>query len=170
MAREPDKAADFVQSEGVPFLAHLLRRLSDRLVDGFSDWYPQYGVLAPVRTASTMRLLYRRGGLPVTVIAQEIHQSHPLAISWIKQLSQLGLVSAARDPSDGRKSIITLTQTGRKDVERMLKADAIILAAYEDLFCEADADVFEALWRLEAACRRQGMGDRLRAAQQKTRR
>lgn len=165
MAHENESAADFVQQEGVPFMAHILRRVSDRLVSGFEEWYPHHGVIAPVRTASTVRLLYRKGGLPVTVIAQQICQSHPLVINWVRQLSRLGLVFTSKDALDGRKSIVALTPAGREDVERMLRADATIAAAYRSLFEEADADIFAALWRLEAACKRVGMGDRLRAAE-----
>lgn len=165
MVNEGDSSEDFVRGEGVAFMAHILRRLSDRLVAGFEEWYPAHGVLAPVRTASTVRLLYRRGGLPVTVIAQEISQSHPLVITWIRQLERLGLVTTAKDRADGRKSIVALTAAGREDVERMLRADATITAAYRTLFEEADADIFDALWRLEEACRSRGMGERLRAAE-----
>lgn len=165
MVEESSDEQDFVHGEGVPFMAHILRRLSDRLVAGFEEWYPAHGVLAPVRTASTVRLLYRKGGLPVTAIAQEISQSHPLVITWIRQLTRLGLVTTTKDSRDGRKSIVTLTEEGREDVERMLHTDTTIEAAYHSLFMESEADIFDALWRLEAACKRCGMADRLRAAE-----
>ena len=53
----PEPDTDFIENEGLAFLAHLLRRVSDRLVDGFEDWYPEAGIAAPVRTASTLRIL-----------------------------------------------------------------------------------------------------------------
>ncbi|MFT4955419.1 MAG: DNA-binding MarR family transcriptional regulator [Brevundimonas sp.] len=164
MNQKIDEPQDFIRAEGLPFLAHLLRRLSDGLVAGFEEWYPGYGVLAPTRTASTMRVLYRKGPLPVMLVAQEIRQSHPLVITWIRQLLRLGLVTTTKDPSDGRKSIVALTPAGRLDAERMIAADATIERAYRSLFAEADADVFDALWRLEQACRRRGMASRLHEA------
>lgn len=164
METSADTPVDFIQQEGLPFLAHLLRRLSDRLVEGFTEWYPTQGIAAPVRTASTMRLLYRKGPMPVTVIAQEICQSHPLVITWVRQLTQLGLVEAHRDPADARKSIIALTDSGRATAVRMVEVDRAIIAAYQGLFAEAQTDCFSDLWRLEAACRNRGMASRLQEA------
>ena len=62
-------------------------------------------------------------------------------------------------------SIIELTNLGRETAERMIAADEPIEKAYRELFAETDADCFAALWRIEAACRKKGMAERLRDAQ-----
>src|SRR5690242_12562275 len=66
---EHDPTNDFIRRQGPAFLAHLLRRLSDELVRGADDWYPQVGVAAPPRTASTLLALDERGPLGVTEIS-----------------------------------------------------------------------------------------------------
>ena len=165
MPTEPEPDSDFIKHEGLSFFAHLLRRVSDRLVDGFEDWYREAGIAAPVRTASTLRVLYRKGPLPVTTIAKEICQSHPLVITWIRQLKALEMVRSRSHPDDARMSIIELTELGRETARQMIQADEPIEKAYRTLFAETDGDCFAALWRIEEACREKGMAERLREAE-----
>lgn len=157
----PEPPDDFVRSEGQSFLAHLLRRLSDQFVRGCEQWYPQFGLTAPPRTASTLHLLYRRGARSVTEIAADIRQSHPLVITWIRQLTRLGLVRSLSDPSDKRRTVIVLTEAGLAEARRMLKADKIIEKAYRQLMQDADAELFENLFRIDKACQVRSFYDRL---------
>lgn len=156
--------ADFVRGEGVFFIAHLLRRLSDEIVQGCDAWYAALDWRAPPRTASALHLLYRRGPQSVTDIAGALRQSHPLAVQWTQQLAERGMVKAVKDAADRRRTIISLTPRGKAQVERMLAARPQFEAAYRALAGEADADVFESLWRLEAALRHKGFGQRLAEA------
>jgi len=158
-------STDFVQSEGLPFLAHILRRLSDEFVQGCERWYPLFGLIAPPRTASTLHLLLRHGPRPVMEIAEALRQSHPLVITWVRQLKALNLIATAADPADRRRTIVRLTDRGTAEAERMLVADKVIDSAYRTMLDEADAPVFDALWRLEAATRDRNFLERLIAAQ-----
>jgi DNA-binding MarR family transcriptional regulator len=158
--------SDFVQSEGLPFLAHVLRRVSDEFVQGCERWYSSFGLIAPPRTASTLHLLLRQGPRPITEIADALRQSHPLVITWVRQLKALDLIMTRSDPKDRRRTIVSLTERGNAEAERMLKADEVIAQAYRTLLAEADAPVFDALWRLEAATRERSFHDRLVAAQE----
>lgn len=162
---EPIPTDDFVRSEGLPFMAHVLRRLSDELVHGCERWYPLFGLTAPPRTASTLHLLLRRGPQQVTQIADALRQSHPLVITWVRQLKALDMIATAADPGDRRRTIVSLTTLGQAEATRMLAADAVIARAYRALLDEADAAVFEPLWRMEAALRERSFLDRLVAAQ-----
>ena len=152
---------DFIKGQGHAFLAHLLRRLADDFVRDVALWYPTIGIKAPPRTHSTMLLLSLHGELGVTEIAGFLRQSHPLVLTWIRQLKDLGFVHTRHDPNDGRRSIVFLTPLGREDLLLHKKADAIAARAYDELMHEVDAPVFEALWRMEAACRRRPFLDRL---------
>src|SRR5580692_6042293 len=87
---QPDQ--DFIRSQGPAFLAHLLRRLSDELVRGADEWSPEVGVTAPPRTTSTLLVLDEHGPLGVTEISALLRQSHPLVITWIKQLQDGSLI------------------------------------------------------------------------------
>lgn len=160
---------DFIRGEGLPFLAHLLKRLSDGFVTGCAGWYPDAGLRISPRCASTIRALFRLGPLSVTQLATTIRQSHPLAINWVKELKELGLVETATDAGDGRRTLINLTSAGLAEAGRCIAADDVIARAYADLMTEADADVLDALWRMEALCRTIPFEERLRAAEKENR-
>jgi DNA-binding MarR family transcriptional regulator len=159
--REP--APDFIRTLGLPFLAHLLRRLSDRMVAEAGAWEAELGVRAPPRTASTMLLLRERGPQSVTGIAELLHQSHPLVISWIKQLQALGLVVKSSDPQDNRRTLVTLTDAGIAAADRMATLSRIIGEAYDALLDQVDPELFETLWRLHDLIERGRLADALRA-------
>ena len=152
---------DFIKQQGLSYLAHLLRRVSDELVAGVEIWSAGSGLQSPTRTRSTLMALSAHGTLSITEIAALIRQTHPAVITWARHLSEAGMVVQERDANDGRRTLIRLTDQGEKEVERLRKADNLIAAAYRDLMEEADADVFESLWRIEEACRRKSMQQRL---------
>lgn len=161
---------DFIRMQGPAFLAHLLRRLSDELVQGAGDWYPKAGVSAPPRTASTLLALDANGPLGVTTIAAVLRQSHPLVITWIRQLEALALVETLADPHDRRRSVIALTRKGRAEVKRLREALAPMEQASRELLDAAAPGMFDALWRMEQACRDQPFIERLEACARRTRR
>lgn len=156
--------SDIIKERGLPFFAHLLRRLSDDFVRGLTTWAPEAGMLAPPRTASTMQVLHVLGPLTVTEIAQAIRQSQPLVTTWIRQLKELEFIEREVDPMDGRRTLISLSKKGQAEIARQEEALASVAAAYHDLLEEAKAEVFDALWRVEAANRRLPFADRLRGA------
>lgn len=152
---------DFVESQGLPLLAHLLRRVSDELVRGCEEWLPTIGIIAPTRTSSTLRLLNDRGPLTITAIASALRQSYPLVITWVRQLEKLQLVESAADDADKRKRIVSLTETGRQQVILMADADRVLSRAYQELFDEADADLLRPLWKIEHSLRSVPLAERL---------
>ena len=129
-------------------MAHLLRRISDRMVHDAGEYEAELGIRAPPRTASTLLLLNQRGRQSVTEIADALKQSHPLVINWLMQLEKLGLVSRSPDPADARRTMVRLTRSGRAEAQRMKSASERIGRAYDQLLKEADAPVDQALWRL----------------------
>jgi MarR family transcriptional regulator, organic hydroperoxide resistance regulator len=159
---------DFIRAQGPAFLAHLLRRISDELVQGAIDWYPKAGVIAPPRTASTLLALDARGPLGVTTLAVLLRQSHPLVITWIRQLEALGLVETLADPGDRRRSVIALTRKGRAEVKRLREALVPMEQASRELLDAAAPGMFDALWRIEQACRDQPFAQRLESRARRT--
>jgi DNA-binding MarR family transcriptional regulator len=155
---------DFIETEGVFFFAHLLRRVSDQIVGGCEQWYATLGLRVAPRTASTLHLLYRRGPQSVTELAALLRQSHPLAVQWTRQLVDHGMIETKKDGADRRRTIVSLTPAGIAEVERMLGGRAAFEAAYASLAKDADADVFDALWRVEKALRSRSFADRLKTA------
>lgn len=159
-----EERPDFVKQQGLSYLAHLLRRVSDELVAGVEIWSAGSGLQSPTRTRSTLMALSAHGTLSITEIAALIRQTHPAVINWARLLSEAGMVVQERDANDGRRTLIRLTRQGQEEVERLRKADNTIAAAYRDLMKEADADIFESLWRIEEACRHKSVQQRLEEA------
>jgi len=155
---------DFIRQKGPAFLAHLLRRVSDELVRGATEWYLEAGVEAPPRTASTLLALDEHGPLGVTEIASLLRQSHPLVISWIRQLDATGLIRSRADSKDGRRTVIALTSKGKGEVVRLRKALVSMEAASRRLMDDAGPGLFEALARMDDACRQVPFSRRLRIA------
>jgi|SRR5581483_3894706 len=153
--------SDFIYRQGPAFLAHLLRRLSDELVRGADQWYPQVGVTAPPRTTSTLLALDEHGPQGVTELSKLLRQSHPLVINWIKQLKTAGFVDMRADDADGRRTVVALTRKGAGEVHRLRKALVTMAEASQELMDEAAPGVFDALWRMEKVCRNKPFVERL---------
>jgi MarR family transcriptional regulator, organic hydroperoxide resistance regulator len=158
---------DFIRTQGIPFLAHLLRRVSDRMVADAADFYARAGISAPARTASTLLLLEEKGPQSITGLADTLRQSHPLVITWVRQLRKLGFVAVAADPDDGRRTLVSLTPAGRGETRRMAAALDKLGRAYAALLAEAEADLFEPLWRLDGLIVRGRLAEHLRAFEEK---
>lgn len=157
-----DDRKDFVVGLGRPFLAHRLRRLSELLLQGYGDWLPEAGVTSPPRALSTMLLLHRCGPAGVVEIAERLRLSHPLIIKLTAQLQGAGLVSEARDPADGRRRVIALTDLGQAEVRRIGEAAQLMERAFADLCDEAGVDLLAATEAFEAASAHESLPDRLR--------
>lgn len=153
---------DFIHQQGPAFLAHLLRRLADELVQAGADWYPTVGVTAPPRTISTLLALDAHGPLGVTELADLLRQSHPLVIVWIRELSRLSLVTSKSDRADKRRTLISLTDKGRKQLVNVRKALVTMERASAELLDLAGENAWQALWAMERGCREQPFLERLR--------
>ena len=153
---------DFIREQGPAFLAHLLRRISDELVSGAAEWYPEVGVDAAPRTASTLLALADRGPLGVTEIAELLQQSHPLVITWVRRLRADGLVRVRPDAGDRRRTVVALTPKGSAEVARLRKALTVMAEASQQLMEDAGRGVFEALWRIAEMCSRTPFAEQLR--------
>jgi DNA-binding MarR family transcriptional regulator len=155
---------DFIERQGPAFLAHLLRRLSDDLVEGDKLWHAELGVSTPPKTTSTMLALDERGSLSVTELAALLRQSHPLVIQWIKALSAEGLVETVRDREDRRRSLVSLTAKGRAEMPKLRRAIDDVAGAVRSLMGDVQPGVYEALWQIERMNRTHPFIDRIRDA------
>lgn len=155
--------ADFIHDQGLIFFPHVLRRLANRFVHACDVVFPDYGIVVPPRAVSTVHLIFSRGPQGVTDISSVIRQSHPLVISWLKQLRADGLVEVDKDPRDRRRTLVSLTPEGRRQAQLLLDVRPAFEAAYRRLMQEADAEIFEAAWRLEAGLGNESFEDRIRS-------
>lgn len=156
-----DTMSDFIHTQGLIWLPHILRRLSNRFVEACDLVFPKFGIIVPPNMVSTIHLLHERGPQPVMAIAALTTQSHPLINKYVKQLKALGLVETGADAKDGRRTIVSLTAAGEEQARRLVAVRAEFVPAYEALLTEAQADIFEPLWQVEAALKRRDFADRI---------
>jgi MarR family transcriptional regulator, organic hydroperoxide resistance regulator len=163
-ASEPGTTGDFVESLGPAFLAHLLRRISDALVEADRQWHAEAGIKNPPRTSSTLLALDANGPMSVTQLAGLLRQSHQLVMQWIHALQAEGLVESKRDPSDARRTLVSLTRAGRKQIPALRHTIAAVEHATRALIQEVAPGIHEDLWNIEHALRREQFVERIRKA------
>jgi DNA-binding MarR family transcriptional regulator len=144
---------DFVRSLGPAFLPHMLRRLSDLMVDGGTEWTKQNPAMPPLRTHSTMFALEQNGQLSVTQLAALLRQSHPLVLQWVGALEKRGLVERHCDPQDRRRTMLRLTANGASVMPAIHHARAVNEQVTRCLTQELGDDLWERLRRAEALLR-----------------
>ena len=106
---------DFVSDLGPAFVAHRLRRLSDRIVDEIAEALSLQGLRVPPRSASTILLLAARGPMGPVDIARTLRFSHPLMVRALRVLEEIGLVRAVDHSTDQRRRLVELTKRGRDE-------------------------------------------------------
>jgi len=152
---------DFVRSLGPAFLPHMLRRLSDLMVDGGMAWTSRDPAMPPLRTHSTMFALKQKGQLSVTELATLLRQSHPLALQWVGALEKLGLVARHRDPHDGRRTMLRLTAGGIAAMPAIHHARAVNERVAQRLMQELGDDLWNRLRQVEALLAERSHGVRM---------
>ena len=153
---------DFIESFGLPFFAHRLRRLSETLVEASGAWLREAGVTAPPKAVSTLLLLAAEGPLSVTEIAARLRLTHPLIVKLARELEAQGLVRTGQDPTDGRRRPVSLTPVGRTQAEQLRQSTETIGEAYRRLFEDAGSEGLQLVRRLEGALSAKGFHARLR--------
>lgn len=156
------ETSDFIERQGPAFLAHLMRRLSDALVDGCAQWHETVGIPTSPRTSSTLLALDEHGSLAVTELSALLHQSHPMVIKTIALLRQQGLAKVSRDANDARRSLLSLTPKGRAVVKRLRAVLATVERAMTALADEAMPGLVQGLWAMERQVRATPFIERLR--------
>lgn len=154
---------DFVRSLGLAFMAHRLKRVSELIVEGSTAALRGQGLESPARAGSTLLLLAENGPTGITEIAFRLRLSHPLIIKLAAALAAAGLVRDASDPKDNRRRLIALTARGEAEAARLDAFSRAVARAFETMFAEMDADLFDALERFERAAEARPIGERIAA-------
>lgn len=142
--------ADFIESHGSAFLAHRLRRLSDRIVDQISGVLLQLGLDVPPRGASMLLLIVEHQQIGVVEIARRLRLSHPLIVRMAREFQERGLVAVNADPSDGRRRVLSPTDKAHHEAAALSAFNADLNALFDDLFADIDASLISVLDRFDA--------------------
>jgi len=117
------------QSLGYLVLGSRLRRLSESFLAEINRVYQNEGIDFDASWFPVFYLLSKNEALSIKELSEQIEVSHPAASQLITNLKNRGLVTSATCVDDGRRQLVTLTQSGRKLLATILPVwDAISLA------------------------------------------
>jgi len=141
---------DFIERHGNAFLAHRLRRSSDRIVDQIGVILLKLGLDVPPRGASMLLLIDEQQQIGVVEISRRLRLSHPLIVRMAREFQERGLVEINADPSDGRRRVLTPTAKARHEAAALRTFNANVSAMFNDLFTDIGASLISILDRLDA--------------------
>ncbi|MGR6330002.1 MarR family winged helix-turn-helix transcriptional regulator [Sphingomonas sp. XXL09] len=155
--------ADFVEAQGNVFLAHRLRRASDRIVDQVGGMLAAMGLDVPPRGASMLLMLDEHGSIGVVEIARRLRLSHPLIVRMAQRFEELGLVSIEVDPEDARRRRLITTEKARREAAAIRAFNKRLAAMFDALFAEIECNLPLVLDRFDAALDAEPIAKRLAA-------
>lgn len=154
---------DFVEAQGNVFLAHRLRRASDRIVDQVGGMLAAMGLDVPPRGASMLLMLDEHGSIGVVEIARRLRLSHPLIVRMAQRFEELGFVSIEVDPEDARRRRLITTEKARREAAAIRAFNKRLTAMFDALFAEIECNLPLVLDRFDAALDAEPIAERLAA-------
>lgn len=103
----------YLASLGRLALGSRLKALSDHFYGAADEVYRALGAGIESRWMPVLRYLWDTGPSPVTEVADAIGQTHSAVSQLTDKLLRAGMVRRRRDPSDGRRTVLILTDKAR---------------------------------------------------------
>lgn len=153
---------DFYEEVGKLALGSRLRRLSENMLSQAKEIYRDYGIDLEPRWFPVFYLLSQKGGLAITDIAVRINHSHASISQMVKEMKKRGLITITKDPLDGRKSNIALSNDGKVKSDEMRQLYPDVSQAVENLLLDTNHDVWEAINELEYTLARKSLYARVK--------
>ncbi|MEM8984743.1 MAG: winged helix DNA-binding protein [Pseudomonadota bacterium] len=116
-------------------------QLSERLYADMADAMATRGLRIVTKVMGIVQLLYSEGPRSQADIAQRLRYSHQLTAQRLRWLYQHDYAMAQPDPSDGRRSLIDLTDAGRAEGEKLQRFLPLLIESYQHLFAELSLDM-----------------------------
>jgi DNA-binding MarR family transcriptional regulator/predicted GNAT family N-acyltransferase len=153
---------DFYQVAGKMALGSRLRKLSEMVTEDALKVYSLYNVSLEPRWFPVFYMLAENDWLVVTDLAQRIGQTHASVSQIVKEMKKKGLVEEKKDEKDGRKTLLSLSETGLNLVPNLKKQVADVHQAVEDLFGEMQYDLWKAIEETEFLLGQQNLFERVK--------
>ena len=130
-------------------MASRLRRLSDLYWQGVTATYRQSGVDFDVRWATIFVLIARQGPVAVMEIADRLGITHPAVIQVINELEKHGLIASAKSEGDGRKRLLTLSETGQAMLPQLQPLWDAFIAVNREMLAKQTHNLLLSLQEME---------------------
>ena len=152
---------NFYQNLGYLVLGSRLRRLSEAFLSEINRAYQNEGIDFDASWFPVFYLLSKNEALSIKELSEQMEVSHPAASQLITNLKKRQLVTSATCNDDGRRQLVTLTDSGKKLLAQILPVWDAISAAMTKLVesDEAAQQLLPAITALETAFRQANLAD-----------
>lgn len=140
---------DFMAEMAELAMASRLRRLSDLYWQGVTATYRRSGVDFDVRWATIFVLIARQGPVAVMEIADRLGITHPAVIQVINELEKHGLIASAKSEEDGRKRLLTLSETGQAMLPQLQPLWDAFIAVNREMLAKQTHNLLLSLQEME---------------------
>lgn len=155
---------DFYDRVGIIGLGSRLRRLAETITGDSTEVYKLQGLKFEPKWWPVFYVLYKDGPCSVKEIAEKIGHSHPSVSQITKGMIKKGIVKAEKDKTDGRITLLSLTQKGLDLVPDLEELYVDVRKAVDDLLQETYHDIWKALQDLEYALANKDLLTRVKQA------
>jgi DNA-binding MarR family transcriptional regulator/GNAT superfamily N-acetyltransferase len=154
-------AMNFYEQLGKKALGSRLRQISEMMTSEAAQIYAHYGSDFQPRWLPIYVVLCENDALSVTEISQIVGQSHASISQIVKEMKKKSYVSDAKCVDDGRKNLISLTESG-KALKPQIDAQLTDCdAAVEQIFSGMSYDLWKALSEFEYSLQQKNLYDRV---------
>lgn len=147
--QENEKYLESISETGVLTLASRFKRLTDLLFSQVQELFIERGVKFKSTWFSILLTLKHSDGLDIKTLAQRRRISHSAASQIIKDLEKNGMVNSEVESSDQRQKRITITEDGKKSLDKLIPQLKIVESTLQDILGEDFESFFTALDNLE---------------------
>jgi DNA-binding MarR family transcriptional regulator len=142
---------DFLDDLGELALGSRLKRLSEKMLRDTANVYQGFALNVQAKWFPLLALLHRKQRLNVVEASEYLGLSQPAISQFCRQLADKGLVDFVICEQDSRRKVLTLTQSGRDEVYKMLPMWQALQKAAEQLCQEFENDFYRSLAKCEKA-------------------
>lgn len=129
------------------FVANLLSRLVDMIVEQGEHLLLDVGIDFPSRSVSTVLMIGEKDKISAADIAVTLNQPHQLVTQRIELLLDMKIVKRVSDPKDGRRKTLILTAKGTAQFKQLQTRLALADRAFKTLFEDIECDLISAAER-----------------------
>ena len=136
---------DFYSKTGKMAIGTRLRKLGESITEDAAQIYKLYDVGLQPRWFPVFYILSEDAYVPITSIANKIGHSHVSVSQIVKEMKKNGLVVDKMDPTDARKTLVALSNKGKREAEKIKDQYQDVGNAVEAIFSQTTYDLWKAI-------------------------
>ena len=140
---------EFFEQIGKVALGSRLRMLTEKITEDSAQIYRLYNLDMQPKWFPVFYVLSKGEEKTITAIAKEIGHSHPSVSKIISEMSTAGYVIEKRDEADGRRNVVSLSETGNELTAKIENLYIDVASGIDDVSSQASHDLWKAIGEWE---------------------